>query len=142
MPLVGCAMVNYAFIRELGIDFDSAVELVKEQLKSEGFGIVMTLDMQQIFAEKLDIDFRHYLILGVCDPVNACKAIMAEEDIGLMLPCNVIVYESEGGTAVGVIRPTVTMQMVDNLDLHRIAKDVERRLKIVIDALQPVAAAV
>ncbi len=143
MPLVGCVMVNYAFIRELDTDFDSAVELVKDQLQNEGFGVVMMLDMQQIFADKLGIDFRHYLILGVCDPVNACKAIMAEEDIGLMLPCNVIVYESsEGGTRVAVVRPTAVMQMIDNLDLHRIAKDVERRLKSVIDALQPEAVAV
>ena len=136
-------MADYAFIRELDTDFESAVELVKEQLQNEGFGVVMNLDMQRIFAEKLGIDFRHYLVLGVCDPVNACKAIMAEEDIGLMLPCNVIVYEScEGGTRVAVIRPTAAMQMIDNLDLHRIAKDVERRLKSVIDALQPEPVAV
>ena len=136
-------MADYAFIKELDTDFASAVELVKEQLQKEGFGVAMTLDMQQIFAEKLGIDFRHYLILGVCDPVNACKAIMAEEDIGLMLPCNMIVYESsEGGTRVAAIRPTTVMQMIDNLDLHRIAKDVERRLKNVIDTLQPLAVAV
>jgi uncharacterized protein (DUF302 family) len=134
-------MAEYGFIKWLDLDFESTVELLKEQLRNEGFGIVMTLDMQQIFTEKLDIEFRRYVILGVCDPVNACKAIMAEENIGLMLPCNVIVYESEGGTTVGVIRPTVAMRTLDNLDLHRIAKDVERRLKNVIDALQPVAAA-
>jgi uncharacterized protein (DUF302 family) len=139
----GCAMVEYAFIRELDTDYESAVELVKEQLQNEGFGVVMTLDMQQVFADKLDIDFRRYLVLGVCDPVNACKAIMAEEDIGLMLPCNVIVYETcKGATRVAVIRPTAAMQMIDNLDLHRIAKDVERRLKSVLDALQPEAVAV
>ena len=83
---------------------------------------------------------RKYVILGACDPANACKALMAEENIGLMLPCNVIVYESDGGTTVGVVRPTVAMQMIDNPDLQRIAKDIERRLKSVIDALQPVAA--
>jgi uncharacterized protein (DUF302 family) len=139
----GCAMVDYAFTRELDTDYESAVELVKEQLQNEGFGIVMTLDMQRIFADKLDIDFRRYLVLGVCDPVNACKAIMAEEDIGLMLPCNVIVYETcQGATRVAVIRPTAAMRMIDNLDLHRIAKDVERRLKSVLDALQPEAVAV
>ncbi len=83
------------------------------------------------------------MVLGVCDPINACKAIMAEEDIGLMLPCNVVVCESSaGGTKVAVIRPTAAMQMTDNLDLHRIAKDVERRLKSVIDSLQPVAVTV
>ncbi len=133
-------MVDYAFIKCLDMDFDAVVELVKEQFKNEGFGVLMTLDMKRTFAEKLGIDFRNYMILGICDPVNACKAIMAEETIGLMLPCNVIIYESEGGIVVGVIRPTVAMQMIDNLDLHRIAKDVERRLKAVIDSLQRVEA--
>jgi uncharacterized protein (DUF302 family) len=122
------------------MDFESAVELVKEQLQSQGFGILMMVDMKQKFEEKLGIDFRKYMIIGACDATNACKAIMAEENIGLLLPCNVIVYESEGGAVVGVIRPTVTMQMIDNSDLHRIAKDVERRLKNVIDSMQPVGA--
>ena len=134
-------MIEYGFTKWLDMDFEPAAELVKEQLENEGFSILMTLDMKQKFAERLGIDFRRYLILGACDPVNACKAIMAEENIGLMLPCNVIVYESEGGTTVGVIRPTVAMQMVDNPDLHRIAKDIERRLKSAIDAMQPVGAA-
>jgi len=138
--LLRCTMVDYAFIRELDVDFEAAVELVKEQLQNAGFGLIMALDMQEIFAEKLDIGFRPYLILGVCDPVNACKAIMAEESIGLMLPCNVVIYESERGrTTVGIIRPTVALKIIDNLDLHRIAMDVERRLKAVIDALQPAA---
>jgi uncharacterized protein (DUF302 family) len=131
-------MVDYGLIKWLDMGFDAALELVKEQLTSEGFGIVMTLDMQRTFADKLGIDIPKYMILGVCDPVNSCKAIMAEENIGLMLPCNVIVYETAGGTAVGVVRPTVVMQTIENSDLHRIAKDVERRLKMVIDALQPV----
>jgi uncharacterized protein (DUF302 family) len=133
-------MVNYAFTKCLDMDFDSVVELVKARFRDGGFGVLMALDMKRTFAEKLGIDFRNYVILGICDPVNACKAIMAEETIGLMLPCNVIVYENEGGTVVGVIRPTVTMQMIDNPDLHRIAKDVERRLKVVVDGLQPVEA--
>jgi uncharacterized protein (DUF302 family) len=131
-------MINYGFTKWLDMDFESAVELVKEQLQSQGFGILMMVDMKQKFGEKLGIDFRKYMIIGACDATNACKAIMAEENIGLLLPCNVIVYESEGGAVVGVIRPTVTMQMIDNSDLHRIAKDVERRLKNVIDSMQPV----
>jgi uncharacterized protein (DUF302 family) len=133
-------MIDYGYTKWLDMDFESAVELVKEQLQSQGFGILMTIDMKQKFEENLGIDFRKYMIIGACDAFNACKAIMAEENIGLLLPCNVIVYESEGGTVVGVIRPTVAMQMIENLDLHRIAKDVERRLKNVIDALQPVDA--
>ncbi len=130
-------MINYGYTKWLGMDFEAAVELVKEQLQSQGFGILMTIDMKQKFGETLGIDFRKYLIIGACDALNACKAIMAEENIGLLLPCNVIVYESEGGAVVGVLRPTVAMQMIENLDLHRIAKDVERRLKNVIDSLAP-----
>jgi uncharacterized protein (DUF302 family) len=133
-------MIEYGFTKWLDLDFDSAVELVKEQLQCEGFSVLMTIDVKQKLEEKLGIDFRRYVILGACDPTNACKALMAEENIGLMLPCNVIVYESDGGTTVGVVRPTVAMQRIDNLDLHRIAKDLERRLKSVIDALQPAAA--
>lgn len=134
-------MINYGYTKWLDMDFESAVELVKEQLQSQGFGILVMIDMKKKFEEKLGIDFRKYLIIGACDATNACKAIMAEENIGLLLPCNVIVYESEGGAVVGVIRPTVAMQVIENLDLHRIAKDVERRLKNVIDSMQPVGAA-
>jgi len=134
-------MINYGYTKWLDMDFESAVELVKEQLQSQGFGLMMMIDMKQKFEEKLGIDFRKYTIIGACDATNACKAIMAEENIGLLLPCNVIIYESEGGVVVGVIRPTVAMQMIENLDLHRIAKDVERRLKSVIDSMQPVVAA-
>ena len=134
-------MIEYGFTKWLDMDFESAVELVKEQLASAGFGILMTIDVKQKLEEKLDIEFKKYVILGACDPVNACKALMAEENVGLLLPCNVVVYESDGGATVGVVRPTVALQMIDNLDLKRIAKDIERRLKGVIDALQPIAAA-
>ncbi len=134
-------MINYGYTKWLDMDFESAVELLKEQLQSQGFGIMTMIDMKEKFEETLGIDFRKYTIIGACDATNACKAIMAEESIGLLLPCNVVVYESEGGVVVGAIRPTVVMQMIENLDLHRIAKDVERRLKNVIDSMQPVGAA-
>jgi uncharacterized protein (DUF302 family) len=133
-------MIEYGFTKWLDMDFDAAVELVKEHLQSEGFGVLTTINMKRQAQETLGIDFGEYVILGVCDPLNTCKAIMAEECVGLLMPCNVVVYESEGGTTVGVIRPTVALQMIDNLDLHRIAKDIERRLKNVIDSLQPVEA--
>lgn len=134
-------MIEYGFTKWLDMDFESAVELIKEQLASAGFGILMTIDVKQKLEEKLDIEFRKYVILGACDPANACKALMAEENIGLLLPCNVVVYECDGGTTVGVVRPTVAIQMIDNLDLKRIAKDIERKLKNVIDSMQPVGAA-
>jgi uncharacterized protein (DUF302 family) len=133
-------MIEYGFTKWLDMDFESVVELVKEQLAGAGFGILMTIDVKQKLEEKLDIEFRKYIILGACDPANACKALMAEENVGLLLPCNVVVYECDGGATVGVVRPTVAIQMIDNLDLKRIAKDIERKLKNVIDALQPVSA--
>jgi uncharacterized protein (DUF302 family) len=135
-------MIDYGFVRELDLDFEAAVEAVKRQLQNEGFGVLMTIDLKQKFAEKLGIDFQKYTILGACDPVNACKAILCEKNVGLLLPCNVIVYERDGGATVAIVRPTVAMQMIENMDLHRIALDIERRLKAVLDGLQPAGAAV
>jgi len=131
-------MIEYGFTKELDTDFESAVEAVKNSLREEGFNILVAIDVREKLQEKLGIDFEKYVILGACDAVTAHKALMVEENIGLMLPCNVIVYEHDGKSVVGVIRPTVAMEMIDNLDLRRIAKDVERRLRHVIDSLQPV----
>ncbi len=94
-------MINYGYTKWLDMDFESAVELVKEQLQSQGFGILVTIDMKRKFEEKLGISFRNYVIIGACDATNACKAIMAEENIGLLLPCNVIVYESGAARSWG-----------------------------------------
>jgi len=135
-------MIDYGFVRELDVDFDAAVEMVRERLREEGFGVLTSIDVQEKLREKLGIEFERYVILGACDPASAHKALLAEENIGLMLPCNVIVYESHGRTRVAAVRPTVAMQMIDNLDLKRIAKDVERRLKHVMESLEPVTATV
>jgi uncharacterized protein (DUF302 family) len=133
-------MIEYGFVRQLDMDLESAVELVKEHLQSKGFAVLTTIDVKERLQEKLGIEFKKYIILGVCDTVNTYKALCVEENIGLILPGNVVVYESDGGATVAVIRPTVAMQMIDNLDLRRVAKDIERRLKSVIDTLQPVGA--
>jgi uncharacterized protein (DUF302 family) len=134
-------MIDYGFTKQLDTDFESAVELVKERLRQEGFGIVTTTDLRQKFEEMFGVDFERYIVLAVCDPANTYKAICAEENAGLMLPCNVAVYERKGRTTVAAVRPTVAIQMIDNPDLKRIAKDIERKLKNVIDSLQPVGAA-
>ncbi len=133
-------MIEYGFVKELDTSFASAVEIVKDHVQSAGFGILMSIDVREKIAEKLGIELENYLILGVCDPASAQKAICAEPNIGLMLPCNVIVYENAGRVVVAAIRPTVAMQMIDNLDLHRIARDMERRLRDVIESLQPAGA--
>ena len=128
-------MINYGFTKELNIPYGKVVELVRDSLKKEGFGILTEIDVQEKMKEKLGIDFRKYIILGACNPSNAHKAILAEENIGLMLPCNVIVYEKGSKTVLSVIRPTVAMQMIDNAELQKIAEAVEGQLKKAFDAI-------
>ena len=129
-------MINYGFTKELDIPYETVIELVREALKKEGFGVLTEIDVQEKMKEKLGIDMRKYIILGACNPPNAYKAILAEENIGLMLPCNVIVYEKGSKTVLSVIRPTVAMQMVDNVELQKVAEAVEGQLKKAFDAIK------
>ncbi len=126
-------MINYGFTKELDTGFEQAVKMVTENLEEAGFGILTTIDVKEKFRKKLGIDFRNYVILGACNPASAHKAIEAEENIGLMLPCNVIVYEKDGKTVVSAIKPSIAMKMIDNPELSGIAADVESKLKQVID---------
>jgi uncharacterized protein (DUF302 family) len=128
-------VINYGFTKELGVSFEEAVEKVTEALKKERFGVLTRIDVKEKFKEKLGIDFKKYIILGACNPENAYRAVLAEENIGLMLPCNVIVYEKEGKIAISVIKPTVAMGMVNNDKLREIALDVEAKLKKVLDSI-------
>ena len=108
-------MINYGFIKALDIPYETVIERVREALKKEGFGVLTEIDVKKKMKEKLGLDVRKYIILGACSPPNAYKAILVEENIGLLLPCNVIVYEKGNKTVLSVIRPTVAMQMIDNL---------------------------
>jgi len=128
-------MINYGFTKELNIPYGKVIELVKESLKEEGFGVLTEIDVQDKIKKELGIDIKKYIILGACNPSNAHKAILAEENIGLMLPCNVIVYEKGGKTVVSIIRPIVAMQMVDNAGLQKVSEEVEVKLKKAFDAL-------
>jgi uncharacterized protein (DUF302 family) len=129
-------MMNDYFSKVLSGDFDEARARVTEALKKEGFGILMEIDIQAKMKEKLGIDFKRYMILGACSPPNAYRALQAEENIGLMLPCNVIVYEKDGKTVVSVIKPTVAMQMIQNEELGKIAREVEDQLKRAFDSMK------
>lgn len=133
-------MSEYGFTQEVDMSFEAALEKVKARLKDEGFGVLTTIDVQEKFKEKLDIDFKKYVILGACNPSMAHQALEAEENIGLMLPCNVIVYEKAGKTVIAAIRPTVAMRMIDNPELQSIAEQVENALKEVVESLQSVEA--
>jgi uncharacterized protein (DUF302 family) len=128
-------MINYGFTKELNIPYRKVIELVRQRLKKEGFGVLTEIDIQGAMKEKLDIDMSGYTILGACNPSNAYTAILAEENIGLMLPCNVIVYEKGSKTVLSIIRPTVAMQMVDNAELQKVSEEVEGKLKKVFDAI-------
>jgi uncharacterized protein (DUF302 family) len=128
-------MINYGFTKELDIPYETVIERVKDVLKKEGFGILTEIDIKQKIKEKLGLDMKKYIILGACNPPNAYKAILAEENIGLMLPCNVIVYEKGGKTVLSFVRPMVAMQMVDNAELQKIAEAVEGQLKRAFDAV-------
>jgi uncharacterized protein (DUF302 family) len=107
-------MITYGFKKEIGLSFDRAVEAVTEELKKRDFGILTKIDVKEKFKEKLGIDFPHYVILGACNPPYAHQAIQAEEDIGLILPCNVVIYEREGKTILGIIKPSAAMGMIEN----------------------------
>lgn len=133
-------MIEYGFTQEFQEDFETVLQQVKDHLKDEGFGVLTTIDVKEKFKEKLDVDFRKYVILGACNPKLAHRAIEAEENIGLMLPCNVIVYEKDDKTVVSAIRPTVAMQMIDNSDLQPLAMKVEQSLWKVIHSLSPARA--
>ena len=128
-------MINYGFTKEFDLPYEQVIEKVTAKLANEGFGILSRIDVREKFREKLGIDFMKYVILGACNPAKAHSAILAEQDIGLMLPCNVIVYEKEGKTIVSVIKPTAAMQMINNKDLQEIAAAVEAKLSKVISSL-------
>ena len=128
-------MINYGFTKELDVPFETVIGLVRESLKKEGFGILTEIDVKDKMKEKLGLDMRKYIILGACNSPNAYKAILAEENVGLMLPCNVIVYERSNKTMLSVIRPSVAMQMIDNVELQKLAEALEVLLKRAFDAI-------
>lgn len=128
-------MIEYGFTKQLSISFDEAVATTIYALNKEGFSVLTTIDIKQKFKEKLGIDFPRYIIFGACNPEFAHKAVMAEENIGLMLPCNVIVYEKNESVNLSIIRPTVAMRMISNGELREIADTVEAKLKTVFESI-------
>ena len=128
--------MEYGIQKKLDLKFEEALDQVLEALKSEGFGVLTRIDIHEKLKEKLGVDFKKYVILGACHPPSAYKALLAEENIGLMLPCNVIVYEKDGASVVAAIRPSSAMGMIDNDELKLIADEVERKLINVINSLK------
>ncbi len=106
---------------------------MKAELKEEGFGVLSEIDMKQTFKDKIGEDFNKYIILGACNPKFAYKALQMEEDIGLLLPCNVVVYTSDSGdTTVAIINPMEVMNLPNNQEIKELAKEIKERLERVI----------
>jgi len=127
--------MKYSYTKKLDINFDQVVTKTKEELTKEGFGVLTEIDVKKTMKTKLGLDYDNYIILGACNPEFADKALQIEKEIGLLLPCNVIIYEKDISVFVSVILPTVAMNIVQNSTLNSIAVTVEEKLKKVIDEL-------
>lgn len=127
--------MDYGYAKQIDLSFPKALELVRSELAKEGFGILTEIDVKQALKTKLDVEYDNYVILGACNPSFAYKSLQAEKQIGLLLPCNVIVYQDNGEVFVSTIRPTVAMGMVNNPKLAELANTVEGKLKKVVDSL-------
>lgn len=124
----------YTYKKSVPLGYANTVARVKEELKKEGFGVLTEIDVKQTLKDKLNVDFEDYIILGACNPPLAYQALTAERDIGVLLPCNVIVYVQDGKTFVSAVLPTVQLGKVGNPKLLPIAEQVEEKLKKVVDA--------
>ncbi len=128
--------MSYYYARTLDLPFDRAIDRVVEELKKEGFGVLTEIDVKDTLKKKLDVDFRRYRILGACNPPFAHQALLAEDKIGTMLPCNVVVQELESGAVeVAAVDPIASMQAVDNPALGTVAHEVQAKLRRVVDNL-------
>jgi uncharacterized protein (DUF302 family) len=126
--------MQYYFNKIVEMTFEETIDKVTEELKKEGFGVLTEIDVKAALKKKINVDFRKYRILGACNPSYAYKALLAEDKIGTMLPCNVIVQEREDGRVeVAAIDPIASMQAVENESLGGIAVEVQSKLKKVIE---------
>jgi uncharacterized protein (DUF302 family) len=129
-------MPAYSFTKPIEMTFDKALEIIPGKLKEEGFGVLTEIDVKATLKKKLDVDLPKYMILGACNPPFAHKSLLAEPDIGVLLPCNVVIYENDGKTILSVMKPSIAMGMVDNSELANIAGEVETRLKRFFDSIK------
>ena len=127
--------MGYGISKTSTLPYEQAIERVTEELKKEGFGILTTIDVRDTLKKKLNIDFDKYVILGACNPPFAHKVLEAENQAGLLLPCNVIVYEKAGSTVVAAFDPLSMTKLLENERILPVADEVGRRLRRVIDAM-------
>lgn len=128
--------VAYAFRKELpGTPFEEALVRVTDALKAEGFGVLTTIDVQKTLKEKINADFRPYVILGACNPHLAHQALTTDDNIGLLLPCNVVVAAMDDGSEVAIAKPEAMVQVTGNVGLESMAREAEERLSRALASL-------
>jgi uncharacterized protein (DUF302 family) len=127
--------MKYGFSKTTDYSFEQAIEKVTEELKKEGFGVLTTIDVKDTLKKKIDVDFKKYTILGACNPKLAHGGLQVEEELGLLLPCNVIVYEKNEKTVVSFFDPIVMTVVIDNPEMKPVAEEVKSKLKRVLEAV-------
>lgn len=127
--------MQYGFSKTTDYNFEQAIDKVTEELKKEGFGVLTTIDVKDTLKKRIDVEFKNYTIIGACNPTFAHNGLQIEEELGLLLPCNVIVYEKNNKTVVSVFDPTIMTIIVDNAELKTVAEDVKLKLERVIRAV-------
>jgi uncharacterized protein (DUF302 family) len=125
----------FSFSRVIALGYEEAIAKVKEALKSEGFGVLTEIDVRKTLKEKLNRDFPKYIILGACNPPLAHQVLQAEPEVGVFLPCNVLVYEEGGKTVISAMDPEAIMVMVRNEKVGEVAKQVRQKMEKVLDSL-------
>ena len=128
-------MQSYGMTRKLNKSYEETIELVTAALKEEGFGVLTTIDVKSTMKEKIDADFRKYVILGACNPHLAHKALTTDLQLGLLLPCNAIVYEEGDGSVVSMLNPGMMMQIANNDELNAVAAEAQARLQRALASL-------
>lgn len=127
--------MNYGFSKTTELNYDAAIERVTEILKENGFGVLTTIDVKDTLKKKLDVDFDKYIILGACNPPFAYEALSAEDSIGLLMPCNVIVHEKAGAVKISVFNPMVISQVSDNPKLKELSEKLNGKVQTVLSKI-------
>ena len=127
--------MQYGFSKTIDLPYEQAIDKVTAELKKEGFGVLTSIDVKETLKQKINVDFKKYTILGACNPPIAHKALQEEEDLGLLLPCNVIVYEKDNKTRISIFDPMVMTWIMENDNIKPIATEVQERLQRVLKAI-------
>ena len=127
--------MQYGFSKTVDMPYEQAIEKVTAELKKEGFSVLTSIDVKETLKQKINVDFKKYAILGACNPPIAHRALQEEEELGLLLPCNVVVYEKDDKTRVSIFDPMVMTWIMENDQMKPIATEVQEKLQRVLKAI-------